>query len=196
MKIIITEEQFSRFSRSSPALQNGINKYLNQYIERGKRKIGKKSRLYGNLREDWCISGQETITAIYHFDEDKFTSGTLLISEEIVETISNLYGVRPSYVLHIIEEWYDDTMVPKFEQICGETGLYIDNITFTATHECIPEPVKPEGITDEEMIDFIDKNTAYRRQEIIDKIESGERDLEDFYLDIVDTVNTKKITGF
>jgi len=46
------------------------------------------------------------------------------------------------------------------------------------------------------MIDFIDKNTGYRRQEIIDKIESGERDLEDFYLDIVDTVKRKEILGF
>ena len=196
MKIIITEEQFSRFSRSSPALQNGINKYLNQYIERGNRKIGKKSRLYGNLREDWCISGQETITAIYYFEEDKFSSGSLLISKEIIETISNLYGVRPSYALHIIEEWYDDTMVPKFEQICGETGLYIDNIdTKSRTHECIPESVKPEGIKDEEMIDFIVKNTLYRRPDVIEKIESGQRDLEDFYLDIVDIVNRKKITG-
>ena len=62
--------------------------------------------------------------------------------------------------------------------------------------ECIPEPTKPEGITDEEMINFIDKNTAYRRQEIIKKIESGERDLEDFYLDIVDTVERKKRLGF
>jgi hypothetical protein len=46
------------------------------------------------------------------------------------------------------------------------------------------------------MIDFIDKNTGYRRQEIIDKIKSGERDLEDFYLDIADMVKRKEITGF
>jgi len=50
--------------KSSPALQNAITKYLNQYIEGGQRKIGKKSRNYGNLREDWCINGAETITAI------------------------------------------------------------------------------------------------------------------------------------
>jgi len=88
-------------------------------------------------------------------------------------------------------------MVPKFEQICGETGLYIDNIDILLkTHECIPEPVKPEGITDEEMIGFIVKNTLYRRPDVIEKIESGQRDLEDFYLDIVDMVNRKKITGY
>jgi hypothetical protein len=60
----------------------------------------------------------------------------------------------------------------------------------------ITEPVKPEGITDEEMVDFIDNNTGYKRQEIIDKITSGERDLEDFYLDIVDTVEHRKQRGF
>jgi len=45
------------------------------------------------------------------------------------------------------------------------------------------------------MVDFIVNNTLYRRPEVIEKIESGERDLEDFYLDIVDTVNRKKIFG-
>ena len=88
-------------------------------------------------------------------------------------------------------------MIPKFEQIVGESGLYINLIdTVERTHDCIPEPTKPEGITDDEMVDFIVNNTLYRRPEVIEKIESGERDLEDFYLDIVDTVNRKKIYGF
>ena len=87
-------------------------------------------------------------------------------------------------------------MVPEFEKITGESGLHITDINDTEEHDCIPELTKPEGITDEEMIDFIDKNTAYRRAEIIDKIKTGERDLEDFYLDIVDTVERKKQLGF
>jgi hypothetical protein len=197
MRIIITEEQFNRFNRSSPALQNGINKYLNQYMEHGERKIGQKSRNYGNLHEEWCIDGKGTISAYYYFDEGRFDKGQLLVAKEMVETISNLFSVKPSYALHVIEEWYEDTMIPKFEQIVGESGLYINLIdTFERTHDCIPEPVKPEGITDEEMIDFIVKNTLHRRPDVIKKIESGQRNLEDFYLDIVDVVNTKKITGF
>jgi len=196
MKIIITEEQFNRFNRSSPALQNGIIKYLNHYIEGGNRKIKQKSRSYGNLSEDWCVDGKETISAYYYFDEGKFDKGHLMVDKEIVETISKLVSVKQSYVLHVIEEWYEDTMIPKFEQIVGESGLYINLIdTVERTHDCIPEPTKPEGITDDEMVDFIVNNTLYRRPEVIEKIESGERDLEDFYLDIVDTVNRKKIFG-
>ena len=75
--------------------------------------------------------------------------------------------------------------------------LFIEDIgTTERDHECVPEPTKPEGITDEEMIDFIDKNTGYKRQEIIDQIKSGQRDLEDFYLDILGIVKRKEITGF
>jgi hypothetical protein len=196
MKIIITEEQFNRFNRSSPALQNGINNYLNQYIENGERRIKKKSRNYGNLGEDWCIDGKGTLSSYYYFDEGSFDKGQLIVAKEMVETISNLFSVKPSYVLHVIEEWYEDVMIPKFEKIVGESGLYINRIdTIERTYDCIPEPVKPEGITDDEMIDFIVKNTLHRRPDVIKTIESGRRDLEDFYLDIVDVVNSKKITG-
>jgi hypothetical protein len=197
MKYIITEEQYKRFMKSSPALQNAISKYLNQYIEGGQREIGKKSRNYGNLREDWCVDGLETITAIYFFENGNFKEGRLIVSENLVKTIQSLFTVKKSFAIHVIEEWYEDTMIPKFEEIVGETGFYINNIDSSdRDHECIPEPVKPEGITDEEMIDFIDKNTAYRRQEIIDEIESGERDLEDFYLEIMGIVKRKEILGF
>ena len=199
MKIIITEEQFNKFNRSSPALQNGINKYLNHYIENGYRKIRKKSRNYGNLGEDWCIDGKERIKAYYYFDEGKFNNGILIVDEQIVKIISNLYSVKPTYVLHVIEEWYEDVMVPKFEQIVGESGLYINRTSADGENyldNCVSEPVKPEGITDEEMIDFIVKNTLYTKPEVIQQTESGERDLEDFYLDIVDVVNRKKITGY
>ena len=197
MKIIITEGQYNRLNKSGQAITNAIIKYMNEYIGNGERKIAKKSRNYGNLREDWCINGKETISAFYYFEKGKFEKGSLSISKKIIESLSNLLSIRRSYLIHVIEEWYDDVMVPKFEEITGESGLSINEVdVWDKEYECMPESVKPEGITDEEMIDFIDKNTAYRRQEIIDKIESGERDLEDFYLDIVDTVKRKEILGF
>ena len=192
MKVIITEEQFKKFIKSSPKLQEVINKYLNGYISKATRKVGKKSRNYGNLREDWCRNGVEIITMIYYFDGGKFDNGTLLISKELIKTIQTLFSARESYVLNVIEEWYEETMIPQFESIVGEGGFYITTIDKMNSKPCTPEPIKPEGITDEEMIDFIDKNTFYKRQQIIDKIESGERDLEDFYLDIVDTVERRK----
>ena len=197
MKIIITENQYNRLNKSSHSITNAIIKYMNEYIADGERKIAKKTRNYQNLREDWCINGKETISAFYYFENGEFQKGSMSISKKIVESLSNLLSIRRSYLTHVIEEWYDSTMVPKFEEIIGESGLSIEGVdVWDKDHECMTEPVKPEGITDEEMIDFIYNNTAYRREEIIDKIESGERDLDDFYLDMVDTVKRKKLHGF
>ena len=197
MKFIVTETQYRKFAKSSINIQNSIYKYLNDYISTGKRKIGKKSRNYGNLREDWCIDGEEEISAIYYFENGEIYEGMVFIDEELVKTISSVFSVRKSFVLTCIEEWYDDIMVPKFEQLVGESGLFISEIgTLERIHECIPEPVKPEGITDDEMIDFIVKNTLYNKNEVTKMIESGERDLEDFYLDIVDTVNRRNVIGY
>jgi len=197
MKIIITEGQFKRLNKSSQSITNAIIKYMNEYIGKGERKITKQSRNYGNFREDWCINGKETISAHYYFEKGEFQKGSLSISKKIIESLSNLLSIRHSYLIHVIEEWYDDTMVPKFEEIVGESGLSINDVdVWDKEHPCRQEPVKPEGITDEEMIDYIVNNTLYYRDDVISKIESGERDLEDFYLDIVDTVKRKEELGF
>jgi hypothetical protein len=196
MRIIITEQQYKKLNKSSESISNAIIKYMNQYISKGKRKINRKPRSYGNLGEDWCIDGKETIRAYYTFDNDKFDKGQLSVSRNLVNLLSDLLSIRNSYVLNTIAEWYDETMVPKFEEIVGESGLSIDDIwSPERDKECVPEPEKPEGITDEEMIDYIVKNTLYNKEEVIGRIESGE-DLEEFYLHIVDIKNRKRITGF
>ena len=197
MKIIITEGQFNRLNKSSQGITNAIIKYMNEYIDKGERKITKKSRNYGNLREDWCINGKETISAFYYFENGEFVKGSLSISKKIVESLSNLLSIRRSYLTHVIEEWYDSTMVPKFEQIVGESGLSIDGVdVWDKEHDCLPEPVKPEGITNEEMIDYIVKHTLYTKDEVIGRIESRKEDLDDFYLHIVDSQNRKKNRGY
>jgi hypothetical protein len=197
MKIIITEVQFNRLNKSSQAITNAIVKYLNEYISKGERKITKKSRNYGNFREDWCVNGKQTISVFYYFEEGEFEKGSMSISKKLVKSLSDLLSIRRSYVVHVIEEWYDETMVPKFEEITGESGLSIDEAdVWDLETPCRPEPVKPEGITDQEMIDYIANNTLYTKDDVIEKIESGERELEDFYLDIVDTVKRKEDLGF
>ena len=197
MKYIITEQQFRKLNKSSETISKAIVKYMNQYISQGSRKVTPKSRNYGNLREDWCIDGKETISAFYYFDDGRFNRGSMLVSKELVESLSSLLSIRKLYVLHTILEWYDETMVPKFEQIVGESGLSIDDIdSYDKTHECIPEAEKPEGISDEEMIDYVVKNTLYTKKDVLKKLESGEEELDDLYLHILDIQNRKKITGF
>ena len=191
-KVLKEEDERRRYIKSTDSLRKVITLFLDDYIEDGDRKIGKKSRNYGNLREDWCVNGKEVIIAIYYYEDGKFYSGSLMISWTLVEKIMKIFNTRKNFVMNIIEEWYEDVMIPKFEQIVGETGFYFDDVdTFNNDHDCIPEPVKPENITDEEMIEFIVNNTLHRRDDVINQIETGERDLEDFYLNIVNIVKNK-----
>ena len=191
-KVLKEEDERRRYIKSTDSLRKVITLFLDDYIGDGDRKIGKKSRNYGNLREDWCVNGKEVIIAIYYYEDGKFYSGSLMISWTLVEKIMKIFNTRKNFVMNIIEEWYEDVMIPKFEQIVGETGFYFDDVdTFNNDHDCIPEPVKPENITDEEMIEFIVNNTLHRRDDVINQIETGERDLEDFYLNIVNIVKNK-----
>ena len=185
--------EMAKYEKSSQPLQDVIHHYLNQYFNKAERQIRQKSRNYGSLGETWCFDGNETILANYYFENGKFNTGVLLVDRSLVSTIQKLFSVRMAYVLYIIEEWYDDTMVPEFESIVGMKGLSIDRIDIMTNmpSRCFPAPVKPEGITDQEMIDFIVKNTLYKEKEVLKKLESGEEELEEFYLQIVDIVNRR-----
>jgi hypothetical protein len=193
MKIILREDQYRRLNKSNQSITNAIEKYMDKYISQGVRTIGKKSRNYGNLRETWCINGKETISVYYQFDNKKFRNSFLSVSRNLVNHLSEVLSIRPSYVMHVISEWYEDTILPKFEEMSGESGLSIDEIiTQNKDEDCIEESVKPEGITDKEMIDYITKNTLYTEKDVIEAIESGDENLDDLYLQIVDIVKRKE----
>ena len=74
MKIIITEEQFNRFNRSSGALQNGIIKYLNLLFSEGERTFSTKNNNFGSLSENWCIDGKNHFIVNYYFEDGKLIS--------------------------------------------------------------------------------------------------------------------------
>ncbi|MFZ9657454.1 MAG: hypothetical protein ACO29Z_02065, partial [Crocinitomicaceae bacterium] len=72
------------------SITNAIIKYMNEYIDKGERKVTKKSRNYGNLREDWCINGKETISAFYYFEKGQFEFQKRSLLR--VETDEQLFG--------------------------------------------------------------------------------------------------------
>ena len=133
---------------------------------------------------------------IYYFDNDEFYNGYLSVDEELVKDIMTLFRVRKSYVLHVISDWFEEKYSTEFAKKMGEPELGIDDVsTDDKKVACSKESTLPEGITKDEMVDFIVKNTAYRRDEVVKLIESGEREIEDFYLDIVDTVDRQQRYG-
>jgi hypothetical protein len=112
------------------------------------------------------------------------------VSIKIVDQIRNVFSIKKSYALHVIEEWYEDVMVPKFEELVNEKGLSIDEILISTNIDspCKDKFVRPDDLTDEEMIDYIVVHTLFKRKDVIRQLEGG-RDLDVMYSDIKDREN-------
>jgi len=205
MKYLITEEQYNKLFKSGPALNKAIITYLEKIFSDAKRKVTPKSRNYGNLREDWCKDGKEIMSVHYYFGEPNgeddiinkdFYNGQIYISQNIINTIKKLFNIREKYILNVIAEWYDDEYVQAFATEMDEPYLHIDDAeTLEKEYPCAAEITVPEDISDEEMIEYIVKNTLWTRDEVMNIINNGERDLKDFYLDILETVDSKQRYG-
>ena len=206
MKVLLSEGQYNKFFKSGAVLEKGVVEYLNNLMKNTKRKVTPKSRNYGNLREDWCKDGKEIMSVHYYFGEmnvedneinKNFYDGQIYISEHIVNTISKLFNVRKKFILNVVTEWYDETYAQKFAKEMNEPFLHINDAdTLEKEYSCAEDIEVPENISDEEMIDFIEKNTLYRRDEILQKIENGETTLKDFYLEILETKDRQNRYGF
>ena len=89
-----------------------------------------------------------------------------------------------SYTKHIFDEWFEETYLDMIHEKMGRNDITIDTIDeLTGRPDvCVPTQTKPDEITDEEMIEYIMKNTLYRREHI-EKNESEEPGwIEDLYL--------------
>jgi hypothetical protein len=76
-------------------------------------------------------------------------------------------------------------MIPKFEELVNEKGLGIDEIMVSSnTGPCTPKFVRPDDLTDEEMIDYIVAHTLFKKQDVIRQIENG-KDLDVMYANIL-----------
>lgn len=186
MRIIITEEQFNKFNRSSQAIQNGIIRYLNHLFSEAERTFSTRNNNYGNLSENWCIDGNTGFTVIYYFEDGKFVKGVIIVLKDVVDQIRNIFSIKQSYALHVIEEWYEDVIVPKFQELVNEKGLSIDEIKISPNKErpCRPKFVRPDDLTDDDMIDFIVNNTLFKREDVLRQLENG-KDLDVMYADIL-----------
>ena len=206
MKYIISEAQYNKLFKGNQTLESAIVQYLNNMMKGATRKVTPKSRNYGNLREDWCKDGKEIISVHYYFgemDEDdneiskNFYEGQLFINENVVNTIAKLFNVRKKFILNVIAEWYDENHTQKFAKEVNEPNLHIDDAeVLEKEYPCSAEITIPEDISDEEMIDFIVNNTLYTRQQVMNIIENGERDLRDFYLEILENNDRREKLGF
>jgi len=195
IKIILREEVERKYLKPSPNSEKLIYEILNKLFSGADMYYDKVSNARHDF--DFCKNGERIIEFIMYFDndddawEDKRTSternfreGMVLIYSETINDILKYIPIRRNYLKHIFDEWFEETYLDMIHEKMGRNDITIDTIDELSggPDVCVPPQTKPDEITDEEMIEYIMKNTLYRRKDI-EKNESEEPGwIEDLYL--------------
>ena len=189
---ILREEVQKRFTKSNQNIERLIIKHMERLISETTHIIPPPEENYGNYGEEWCKGGKAVIEVRYYmFSEDdekeeKFNSGSLFVDENEVNFLSKMLQVRKQYVLNVITEWYDDNYATKFGQETGHPEFEIDDTIETDGPRKCYQMIDVDNINREEMINYLDKETAYRRNEL-EGFSSG--DLKSTYRSVYNSRN-------
>lgn len=171
IKRILREEVGKRFIKGSPNAQSLIIKHMEKLISKTTRVLTPPEENYGNYSEEWCKNGNVVMEARYYFndedsDEQRFFAGDLYVQKNEIDFLSKMLQIRKPFILNVITEWYDENYTTKFGEETGHPELEIDE-----THEIDYERkcyqmIDVDNISREEMINYLDKETLMRRNEL------------------------------
>jgi len=188
----LKEEERKQFLKPSNDVERGIINRLN--------KVFSDVNMYHiesyKTRHDFefCKNGKKMMNLILYFDDDvayntptserKFVESHLVIPKMFVDTIMKFFPVRRNYLHYLIEEWFETNFLDKISNEMGRDDISIDELSFTDRVDvCVP-PVteKPEGVTQDDMIKVIMKNTLWRKNDLLSLEEREPGYIEGLYL--------------
>ena len=189
----LKEEERKQFLKPSNDVERGIINRLN--------KVFSDVNMYHiesyKTRHDFefCKNGKRMMNLILYFDnendyntptsERKFVESHLVIPKMFVDTIMKFFPVRRNYLHYLIEEWFETNFLDKISNEMGRDDISIDELSFTDRVDvCVP-PVteKPEGVTQDDMIEFIMTGTLFKRNDLLRREDEEPGYIEDLYLD-------------
>ena len=171
IKRILREEVSRKFTKGSSNSQSLIIKHMEKLISKTSRVLPPPEDNYGNYYEEWCKGDRMVMEAKYFFndedsDEEKFFAGDLYVDETIIDFLSKILQVRKPFILNVITEWYDEKYATKFGQEMGHPEFEIDETLTNDNFNKCYQMISFDNISREEMVNYLDKETAYRRDEI------------------------------
>jgi len=195
IKHILKEEVTRKYSKPTTKVEQLVFRWLNDYFDGAQMYHNKSWESTHNF--EFCNNGKEIMDVILYFHDDEnvyddkrkteerdFESGSITIPKNILRELSSDIPVRVSYLKYIFEEWFDDTYLGKIQKVMGRNDIYISefDIMNVDAQTCVPPMTKPEGVTDDEMIDFIVKNTLWNAKDLIKKEEETPGYIDKLYI--------------
>ena len=192
---ILKEEVNEIYSKPSEKMDILIERWLNKLFS-GAKMYHKET---WKTRHDfeWCNNGLEIASVTLFFDEDKyiyddkrptskrnFESGELSIPKSLIDDLVNYVPISRNYLRYKIEEWFDDNIFPSVMDKMERTDIRIEEIKEypKKAEVCVPPVEKPEGVSEEDMIELVLKTTLYKRNDLLKHEEEEPGFIEKIYL--------------
>jgi hypothetical protein len=168
IKKVLREEVSRRFTSGTSEKRNFIIKQLEDLLSDATRIIPPLEENYGIHNEEWCKNGKVVMEARYHVDEetDEFFSGDLFIDQDVIDFLSKMLQVRKPFILNVVTEWYDENYASKFGPEVNRPEFEIFDTFETDTKSKCYQMINMDNFSREEMINYLDKETSYKRNEL------------------------------
>jgi len=173
------EQIRSKYTKPTPKIEKVVYNILNKYVEGSNVYLIKHYESRYDL--EWCKNGKiiMELALFFHIDESvwddsrkmmerTFVSGTLFIPKGKFKETLNILSLRGTYLTHLMLQWFEDTQLDEVNKVVGRDDIDVDEISVDQEMNsvCVPPPTKPEGITKDEMIDYIIPNTLFKKDEL------------------------------
>ena len=200
---ILKEEVNKKYPKPTPKVDSLVYNWLDNYFE-GSQIYKIESWKYYSFSFEFCNNGREIAYLNVRFDDKSPAFGPrdkrptsersvkeveLYIYPTMINDLLTDIPIRKNYLLYLIEEWFEDTKLDEIQKDFNRNDLSLDYVTVFESKKigdiCVPPPTKPEGITTQDMMDYIKKNTlfSYKDMQKYEEDESGW--IEDMYLSIL-----------
>jgi hypothetical protein len=208
IKLILEDEVNRKYDRPTPKIEQLVYRWLNDYFDGAKMYHDKSWETRHDF--EWCNDGKEIMSVILFFHDDEnvfddkrkteerdFEDGELQIPKDIFDELNSDIPVRKYYLTYVIQDWFEDTFLETIQNKMGRNDISIDDFSEhpKKSQVCVPPVSKPEGVTDDEMIDFIVKNTLFRKDELEKRIIDEREWLEKLYTDKVRSSEIDRVRG-
>lgn len=208
---ILKEEINKKFTKPNEKLDSLVYNWLDNYFE-GSQINKNESWKYYSYRFEFCNNGREIADLRIEFDdkspdwgpsdkrptsERSFKKAWVYIYPIMIDELVKDIPIRKNYLLYLIEEWFEDTKLDEIQKDFNRNDLSLDYVSVFESRDkgeiCVPPPPKPEGVTMQEMMDHIKKNTLYSYKQMEEEEEDEPGWIEKTYLGILHGTEKRRV---
>jgi len=208
IKKILLQEVEKKYPKPTPNVEKLIYNWLDNYFDGAKMYQMKEYEF--SYTFEWCNNGMEIARFSVDFNHDydvwddarktserDFDNSELWIPKDVMDNLQTDIPVRRNYLRYVIEEWFEDTMIEKIQSELGRNDISMNSFSEhpEKSQVCVPPVSKPEGVTDDEMIDLIVKNTLWKASDLIKKEKETPGYIDKLYVDKLRDLEMGRVIG-